>query len=48
MTIAIFGLKFFFEHALHKEWTTFNIVRPAPERKLPVILSPTEVRRFSR
>ena len=28
MTIAICGLKFFFEHTLQKEWTTFNIVRP--------------------
>jgi len=46
MTIAICGLKFFFEHTLHKEWTTFNIVRPAPEKKLPVILSVAEVRQL--
>ena len=43
MTIAICGLKFFFEHTLQKEWATFNIVRPAPEKKLPVILSVAEV-----
>jgi len=46
MTIAICGLKFFFERTLNKEWTTFNIVRPAPEKKLPVILSVAEVRRI--
>ncbi len=32
MTIAICGLKFFFEHTLSKEWTTFHIVRPAPRK----------------
>jgi len=46
MTIAICGLKFFFEDTLNQEWTTFNIVRPAPERKLPVILSVAEVRQL--
>jgi integrase/recombinase XerD len=46
MTIAICGLKFFFEHTLQKEWATFNIVRPAPEKKLPVILSLAEVRQL--
>src|SRR2546421_7218774 len=39
MTIAICGVKFFYEHTLQKHWTTFNLVRPAPEKKLPVILS---------
>ena len=38
-TIAICGIKFFFERTLEKDWTTFNLVRPAPEKKLPVILS---------
>ncbi len=46
MTIAICGLKFFFEHTLNKEWATFNIVRPAPEKKLPAILSLAEVRQI--
>jgi integrase/recombinase XerD len=46
MTIAICGLKFFFEQTLQKEWATFNIVRPAPEKKLPVILSLAEVRQL--
>jgi hypothetical protein len=38
-TIAICGIRFFFERTLEKEWTIFNLVRPAPEKKLPVILS---------
>jgi len=45
-TIAICGLKFFFERTLEKDWTTFNLVRPAPEKKLPVILSLAEVRQI--
>jgi site-specific recombinase XerD len=46
MTIAICGLKFFFERTLEKDWTTFGLVRPAPEKKLPVILSVAEVRQI--
>jgi site-specific recombinase XerD len=46
MTIAICGIKFFYERTLQREWQTFNLVRPAPEKKLPVILSPAEVRQI--
>lgn len=46
MTIAICGIKFFFERTLAKEWATFNLLRPAPEKKLPVILSREEVRQI--
>ncbi len=46
MTIAICGIKFLFERTLEKQWTTFNLVRPAPEKKLPVILSREEVRQI--
>ena len=46
MTIAICGIKFFFERTLEKDWTTFNLLRPAPEKKLPVILSLAEVRQI--
>jgi integrase/recombinase XerD len=45
-TIAICGIRFFFERTLDKDWTTFNLVRPAPEKKLPVILSREEVRQL--
>src|SRR5438105_6452935 len=46
MTIAICGIKFCFEKTLQKQWTIFNLVRPAPEHKLPVILSSEEVRQI--
>src|SRR5438132_7457987 len=45
MTIAICGVKFFYQQALHRDWAIFGIVRPAPEKKLPVILSVDEVRK---
>ena len=43
-TIALCGIRFFFEQTLNRNWTIFNLVRPAPEHKLPVILSLEEVR----
>jgi integrase/recombinase XerD len=45
-TIAICGIRFFFERTLEKEWATFNLVRPAAEKRLPVILSREEVRQI--
>ncbi len=44
-TIALCGIKFFFQHTLGKEWTTFELVRPPKEKKLPVVLSVGEVQR---
>jgi integrase/recombinase XerD len=46
MTVAICGIKFCYERTLQREWTIFNLVRPAPEKKLPVILSREEVRQI--
>lgn len=43
-TIALCAIKFFYEHTLKREWTTLTFVRPPREKKLPVILSITEVR----
>ena len=45
-TIAICGIKFFFEKTLNREWTTFQLVRAPREKKLPVILSLEEVRKI--
>jgi len=45
-TIAICGIRFFYQHTLERQWTIFNLVRPAPEKKLPVILSGAEVRQI--
>ena len=47
-TIALCGIKFFFEHTLKREWTTLTFVRPPREKKLPVILSIKEVREIFR
>jgi integrase/recombinase XerD len=46
MTIAICGIRCFYQDTLSREWSIFGIVRPAPEKKLPVILSLTEVRQI--
>jgi integrase/recombinase XerD len=42
-TIALCGLKFFYERTLHRTWSTLELARPAPEKKLPVVLSIAEV-----
>ena len=43
-TIAICGIKFFYENSLKRDWTTLTFVRAKREKKLPVILSKEEVR----
>ncbi len=43
-TIALCGIKFFYEHTLKREWSTLTFVRAPREQKLPVILSVEEVR----
>ena len=43
-TIALCGIKFFFQHTLGREWKTFEFLRPPKEKKLPVVLSLVEVR----
>jgi integrase/recombinase XerD len=43
-TIALCGIKFFFERTLGREWKTFDFLRPQKEKKLPVVLSIAEVR----
>jgi site-specific recombinase XerD len=45
-TIALCGIKFLYSHTLEKEWTTFTLVRPPKQKKLPPILSRKEVRRI--
>ena len=42
-TIALCGIKFFFQHTLGREWKTFEFLRPPKEKKLPVVLSMAEV-----
>src|SRR2546430_85781 len=47
-TVALCGIKFFFEHTLHRDFPILNFIRPHREKKLPPILSPDEVRRILR
>jgi len=53
-TIALCGLKFFYERTLHREWATLDpsassgqvLPRRTREKKLPAILSTAEVRQI--
>ena len=44
-SIALCGIKFFYEQTLGKEWHTLKLVRPDRKKKLPVVLSVEEVKR---
>lgn len=44
ITLALCGIKFFYERTLQQQWSTLDLVRPPRERKLPVVLSVEEVR----
>ena len=45
-TIALCGIKFFYERTLQRDWPTLRFFRPPRVKKLPVILSREEVRRI--
>jgi site-specific recombinase XerD len=45
-TVAICGIKFFFEKTLNRDWATFGLLRAPREKKLSVILSREEVRQI--
>jgi site-specific recombinase XerD len=44
-SIALCGIKFFYEQTLKKEWHTLQLVRPDRKKKLPVVFSMDEVKR---
>jgi len=44
-TIALCGIKFFYEQTVQRQWPTLQLIRPPREKKLPVVLSREEVRR---
>jgi site-specific recombinase XerD len=48
LSIALSGIKFFYQHTLRRDWPTLNLVRPPRERKLPVVLSVAEVEQVLR
>ena len=43
-TIALCGIKFFYENTIKRDWSILHLVRAERQKKLPVILSPDEVR----
>ena len=45
-TIALCGIKFFFQSTLQRNWTCFKLLRPARSKKLPVVLSREEVQKI--
>jgi integrase/recombinase XerD len=45
-TIALCGIKFFFERTLDRQWKTLDFLRPLKEKKLPAVLSQQEVARL--
>jgi len=45
-TVALCGIKFFYERTLRREWPTLELVRSPREKKLPVVLSVAEVGRI--
>ncbi len=45
-SIALCGIKFFYEQTLKKEWHTLQLVRPDRNKKLPVVLSVDEVKQI--
>ena len=45
-TIALCGIKFFYQQTLGREWSVLEVARPKGEKKLPVVLSRDEVWRI--
>jgi len=46
VTIALCGIKFFYNYTSQRDWPSVKLMRPKREKKLPVILSIEEVRRI--
>ena len=45
-TLALCSLKFFYQQTLKRDWPVLDFVRPARDRKLPVVLSVEEVQQI--
>ena len=45
-SIALCGIKFFYEQTLKQEWHTLELVRPNRKKKLPVVFSVAEVKQI--
>jgi integrase/recombinase XerD len=46
ITVALCGIKFFYQRTLRRRWPILGFVRPGHEKKLPVVLSVEEVHRI--
>lgn len=46
VTIALCGIKFFYNYTSKRDWPSVKLIRPKREKKLPVILSVEEVRKI--
>jgi site-specific recombinase XerD len=44
-TIALCGIKFFYENTLRRDWTTVGLLKPKRIKSLPTVLSLDEVRK---
>ena len=44
-TVALCGIKFFFDHTIKRPWPTLLFIRPGRNKTLPVVLSRDEVHR---
>ena len=45
-TVALCGIKFFYENTIKRPWPTLLFIRPGHEKKLPVVLSRDEVHKL--
>ncbi len=45
-TVALCGIKFFYENTIKRSWPTLLFIRPGRNKKLPVILSRNEVHKI--
>ena len=45
-TVALCGIKFFYQQTLRKNWRLFDLVRPRRDKHLPVVLSASEVQQI--
>ncbi len=44
ITVYLCGIKFFYETTLKRTWQIFDLIRPLRTKKLPVVLTPEEIR----
>ena len=45
-SVVLCGIKFFYQYTLQRDWSILDLIRPVRERKLPVVLSVSEVRQL--